>query len=465
MTVLKWAVVVLPALVLALLPIPSGITPESWRLLAIFLATILGSIVRPVPGGAMVLLSVTALVVFQVMPAEKVLAGYGDPVAWIALAAFFLSRGMMKTGLGRRIAFLFIRRVGRRSLGLGYALVSTDFLLAMVVPSNAARAGGILFPITKGMAEAYDSRPGPTAGRLGAFLMTLVYQCDVIIGAMFLTGHVGNFLVAKFARQAANIELSYGRWALAAIVPGLVALLVVPLLLYRIFPPEITRTPAAAQLAAAELDRLGPMSRSEKLMLLVFGLVVSLWITTPLHHMNYSIVGLLGVCILLLAGVLDWDDVLAERTAWDVFIWYGGLVMMAGALSDSGITRRFAETAAGFTVGWVWWAALGVLLLIYFYAHYGFASISAHVTAMYIPFLVVTIAAGTPPYVAALSLAYLATLSASLTHYGTTPAPIFFGSGYVNQGTWWRLGLIVSIPNILIWVIGGLLWWKLLGLW
>jgi DASS family divalent anion:Na+ symporter len=465
MTVLKWAVVVLPALVLALLPIPSGITPESWRLLAIFLATILGSIVRPVPGGAMVLLGVTALVVFQVMPAEKALGGYGDPVPWIALSALFLSRGMMKTGLGRRIAFLFIRRVGRRSLGLGYALISTDFLMAMVIPSNAARAGGILFPISKGMAEAYDSRPGPTAGRLGAFLMTLVYQCDVIICATFLTGQVGNFLVAKFAMQAANIELSYGRWALAAILPGLVSLVVVPLLLYRIFPPEITRTPAAAELAAAELVRLGSMSRSEKLMLLVFGLVVSLWVTTPLHHLHYSIVALLGVCILLLTGVLDWEDLLAERTAWDVFIWYGGLVMMGGALGESGITRRFAETAAGFTVGWVWWAALGVLLLIYFYAHYGFASISAHVTAMYIPFLVVTIAAGTPPYVAALSLAYLSSLSASLTHYGTTPAPIYFASGYVKQGTWWRLGLIVSIPNILIWVICGLLWWKVLGLW
>jgi DASS family divalent anion:Na+ symporter len=434
-------------------------------LLAIFVATIVGSIVRPVPGGAMVLLGVTAMALFGAMPSDRALAGYGDPVPWITLSAFFISRGMIKTGLGRRIAFLFIRRVGHRSLGLGYALVATDFVLATVIPSNGARCGGIIFPISRSMAEAYDSRPGPTAGRLGAFLMPFVYQCDVIICAMFLTGQIGNLLIARFAQQVANIELSYGRWALAAVVPGLVSLLVVPLLLYRIFPPEITRTPAAAELATIELDRLGPMSRSEKLMLLVFGLVVSLWITTAMHGIHYSIVGLLGVCVLLLTNVLNWEDLLAERAAWDVFIWYGGLLMMAGGLSDSGITRRFAEAAASVTVGWVWWAALPVLLLIYFYGHYAFASISAHATAMYIPFLVVTIGAGTPPYLAVLSLTYFSNLSASLTHYGTTPGPIYFGSGYVKQRTWWRLGLITSIPNILIWAILGSLWWKLLRLW
>ena len=113
----------------------------------------------------------------------------------------FMSRGMIKTGLGRRIAFLFIRAIGKHSLGLGYALVLTDMLLAMVIPSNGARAGGIIFPVAKSLAEAYDSRPGETANRLGSFLMTLIYQCDVIVCAMFLTGQASNVLIAKFAQQ------------------------------------------------------------------------------------------------------------------------------------------------------------------------------------------------------------------------------------------------------------------------
>jgi divalent anion:Na+ symporter, DASS family len=462
---IRWGIVLLAGLCVLLIPVPDGITKQSWHLLAIFIATIVGSIVRPVPGGAMVLLGVAALALTGTLPVESALKGYGDPIVWLVLAAFFMSRGMIKTGLGRRIAFLFIRAIGRHSLGLGYALVSTDMLLAMVIPSNGARAGGIIFPVAKSLAEAYDSRPGETAGRLGAFLMTLIYQCDVIVCAMFLTGQASNVLIAKFAQQVTGINLTYAGWALAAVIPGLISLVVVPFVLYRIFPPEIKHTPAAAEFAANELKQLGGMKSGEKLMLLVFALVASLWMTSALHGINYAAVALLGICVLLVFGVLNWQDVISERGAWDVFIWYGGLVRMAEALGETGITKRFAETAAGFTTGWKWWAALAVLLLVYFYAHYGFASITAHATAMYTPFLVVILAAGAPPYLAVLSLAYFSNLDASLTHYGTTPAPIYFGAGYVKQRTWWKLGLITSFMTIAIWVIFGFTWWKILKLW
>ncbi len=200
-------------------------------------------------------------------------------------------------------------------------------------------------------------------------------------------------------------------------------------------------------------------------MLLVFLMVATLWMTSAFHGINYAVVALLGICVLLLFDVLNWEDVIRERSAWDVFIWYGGLVRMAEALGETGITKRFAETAASFTVGWKWWLALAVLLLVYFYAHYGFASITAHATAMYTPFLIVILAAGAPPYLAVLSLAYFSNLDASLTHFGTTPGPIYFGANYVKQQTWWKLGLIASVITIPIWVIFGFTWWKLLGLW
>src|SRR2546421_5491404 len=215
---LKWSVVASAALVVLLLPRPEGITPQSWRLLAIFIATIVGSIVRPVPGGAVVLLGVIALALTGALPIDQALRGYADPIVWLVLAAFFISRGMIKTGLGRRIALLFIRAIGRRSLGLGYALVGTDMLLAAVIPSNGARAGGIIFPIAKSISETYDSHPGATARKLGAFLMVMCYQCEVIICALFLTGQASNPLIAKFAKQVTGLDLTYGRWLLGAIV-------------------------------------------------------------------------------------------------------------------------------------------------------------------------------------------------------------------------------------------------------
>lgn len=463
--VLRWGIVLFVACGILLIPVPEGVTPQSWRLLAIFAATITGSIVRPIPGAAVVLLGVTALPVFNVLKINEVLTGYSDPVVWLVLAAFFISRGMIKTGLGRRIAFLFIKAIGRHSLGLGYALASTEMVLATVIPSTGARSGGIIFPIAKSLAEAYESRPGPTARRLGAFLMVSVYQCNVIVCAMFLTGQASNPIIARFAQEVTGIEITYARWAVAAILPALLSLLIVPWLLYRIFPPEIKHTPAASEFASTELKLMGPMKGSEWLMLLVFALVAILWITNKSHGIDYAAVALLGISVLLITGVLDWEDLITEKAAWAVFIWYGGLIRMAEALGQTGITKKFAEAAAGLTMGWKWWFALGALLLIYFYAHYAFASITAHVTAMFIPFLIVILAAGAPPYLAVLSLAYFSNLGASLTHYGTTPAPIYFGAGYTTQRTWWWLGLTTSLITIATWSLVGFTWWKVLGLW
>ena len=481
---LRWAVVVLAGALILAFPPPEGITQASWRLLAIFVATITGSILRPIAGGAMVLLGISAVAVSGALPVNQALAGYADPIVWMVLAAFFISRAMIKSGLGRRIAMIFIRAIGRHSLGLGYALVATDFVLASVIPSNAARAGGIIFPIAKSLSEAYDSRPGETATRLGAFLMTMLYQSDVIICATFLTGQASNVLIAKFAQQTIGIDLSYRLWFLAAIVPALASLLVVPQLIYRVNAPEIRHTPAAAEFAAGELRRMGRMNRAELILVVVFAFVALLWslkglsfilpfaeggnaarIVAYAARLDYSIPPLVGVCVLLVTGVLDWSDIIGERAAWDVFIWYGGLVRLAGALGETGITTRFAQVAGNLTTGWHWWAAMVVLLLIYFYTHYGFASITAHATAMYTPFLLVMLSAGTPSYLAMLSLAYFSNLDACLTHYGTTPAPIYFGAGYVTQRTWWILGLLASLVTIPIWLILGVAWWKVLGLW
>jgi divalent anion:Na+ symporter, DASS family len=461
----RWAIVLGAGLAVAAVPAPAGITWQSWGLLAIFVSTIAGLMIQPLPGGAMVLLGVSATAVSGVLTPQQALAGYGDPIVWLVLAAFFMSRGMLKTGLGRRIAFWFIRAIGSRSLGLGYALASSNLLLASFIPSNGARAGGIVFPIAKSLAEAYESRPGPSARRLGAFLMPFLYQCDVIASATFFTGQASNALIARLALQATGLELTYLRWIVGAVVPSLVAFSVVPVLLYRLHPPEVRATPRAAELASQELLRMGRIMRDERLMLATFALVALLWMTTALHGINYAVVALIGISGLLVTGVLDWDDLTAERGAWEVFIWYGGMVRLAEALGETGLTQRFAQAMAGFTTGWPWWLALAGLLLVYFYSHYGFASITAHATAMFTPFLLVILAAGAPPWLAVLLLAYCSNLMAAVTHYGTTPGPIYFGAGYVSQWTWWRLGFVASVVNLLVWTIVGGAWWKVLGWW
>ncbi len=462
----RWLIVIASALIIVIIPVPAGVTRESWTLLAIFVATIVGSIVQPMTGSAMVLLGVIATALFGALKIETALGGYANKYVWLVLAAFFLSRAMIKTGLGNRIALVFVRLIGRKTLGLGYALIITDFLLASSIPSTGARSGGIILPIARSISETYESRPDDgTASKLGTFLMNLLYQCEVIICATFLTGQASNVIIADFVKKSANIDLTYSVWFVSAIVPSIVSLIVIPLMIYRFYPPGIKETPNAVKFANDELTKLGAIKRSEMILLAVFILIVGLWITITLHNIDATVIALFGIAALLLTGVLEWRDLTDETHAWEVFIWYGGLVQMAKSLADTGLTNIFAESVAGYTNGWNWVFALGFLLLVYFYAHYAFASITAHVTAMLIPFLAVTLAVGAPAGLAVLLLAYFSNLSAGLTHYGTTPAPIYFGTGYVKQKNWWTIGFIASVLNILIWTFVGLLWWKILGWW
>ncbi|QQS31769.1 MAG: DASS family sodium-coupled anion symporter [Acidobacteriota bacterium] len=463
----RWLVTVGVGVAIAFAPIPEGITREAWTLFAVFIATIVGSIVQPLPGAAMVLVGVIATVVFGALKPAEALKGYSEPVVWLVLAAFFLSVGMINTGLGRRIALLFIKAIGRKTVGLSYALIGTDLVLASMIPSNAARNGGVILPIARSICETYDSRPDDgTAGRLGTYLMSLLYQADVIICATFITGQASNIIIADLAQKNAGVTIGYAGWFAAAIVPAIVSLILVPWMIFRVSPPEVKETPEAAEFAAAELEKLGPVKRKEWLMLAVLVSVVVAWTTKDhLHSLDTAIVAMAGICALLAFRVIDWPDLMGERNAWSVFVWYGGLVNMANALSNTGLTKLFADTVGGYTTGMSWVVALALLALVYFYTHYLFASITAHVLAMFVPFLAVTAAAGAPAGLAVLLLAYFSNLNAGLTHYGTTPAPIYFGTGYVKQGLWWKIGLIASVINIAIWSTLGPLWWKLLGWW
>ncbi|MFN7994067.1 MAG: DASS family sodium-coupled anion symporter [Bryobacteraceae bacterium] len=452
-------------LVVLLLPRPVSVKPEGWRLLGIFAAAIAGLILRPLPGGAIVLAAVTLSTLFGGLTAGQALAGFGDPVVWLVMAAFFISDALLSTGLARRIALVFVRAAGSTSLGVCYALSFTDMVLAAVIPSNGARSGGVVLPIARSVAELYGSLPGATAGLIGSFLMLGVYQSICVTAAMFMTGQASNPLAANIATTTLHYPVTIVGWFVACIVPGLCSMLVVPAVVYRLNPPQIRRTPEARSFAASELVKMGRMDRAQITVLFVFAAVCGLWVTTSLHRIDITITALLGAVALLLTGVLKWEQVVANRAAWDIFIWYGGLVRLGHALGEAGITKAFANGVAGMFPGAGWVLLLGVALLIYFYVHYGFASITAHILAMFAPFAAVLIAKGAPPGLVVFSFACFSNLAAGLTHYGTTPSPMFFAQHYVSFRTWWSTGFVISLVNLLIWSTAGFAWWKLIGVW
>ncbi len=446
-------------------PRPEGLTPAAWHLLAIFVATIAGFIIKPIPIGAVAFAGVTLSALSGALKPSEALAGYSNTTIWLIVSAFLFSRAFIKTGLGRRIAYQIVKAIGHKTLGLSYAIILSDLVLAPATPSTTARSGGVIFPIVRSLCEVFNSQPGPTARRIGSFLMFSEYQGNGITSTMFMTASSANVLFAALALSTFNLRIEWVTWTLGALVPGIISILVLPYFLYKVYPPEIKNTPEAHQLAKSELEKLGPMKTAEKMLIGIFVLMLSLWTTHQYNHIEPTIVAMAGVIVMILANIITWKDMVEEDSAWDTLIWMGSLVALADGLNKLGFIAWFAKIVGASIAGFTWPVALAILALSYFYIHYAFASMSAHVTALLPAFGAVGLATGAPPMLVMIVLAYFTHLSQSLTHYATGPSPIYFGAGYVDQGTWWKLGFYISLINIVIWAGIGSIWWKVIGLW
>jgi DASS family divalent anion:Na+ symporter len=460
----RWAAVLIPGAMLYIAPL-TAFTPLQRHLLAVFTATIIALVAQPVPMGVSVLIAMTLLALTRTLSPAAVLAGFSNVVVWLIFTAFLFARAVTATGFGMRVAYVFVRQFGRSPLTLGYSIAAAGVALSPFVPSDTARGGGIIYPITRSLAQAFDSEPGPTARRLGSFLILAAFHANYTASAMFLTSMASNPLIAEFAHKIGHVELTWARWALASSVPGFLALLIVPFVIYRLHRPEIRDTAAARGLAATRLREMGPMSGRELRLAIILMAVMAGWVTSPWHGVSNTFVALTGVCAILILRVLNWDDLLAETKAWDALIWFAPLVMMADELNETGVIKILSASVFGYLHGWPPVVAMFALVGAYLYVHYAFASMTAQVTALYPAFLAAAMVAGSPALPAALLLAFFSNLNAGLTHYGTGSAPVFFNAGYVGQATWWKLGFVISVVNVAIWFGIGSIWWRVVALW
>jgi len=478
--------VVATAVLLLLLwwPCPPGLDPNAWTLVAIFLTTIVAIILKVMPIGVMAMMAIVIIALAQVTSHTSkgamadALSSFSSPLIWLIVVAILISRGLKKTGLGSRIGLVFISMLGKRTIGIGYGLTVCELVLAPFTPSNTARGGGIVHPIMKSIANAFDSDPARgTEGKVGTYLALVNYHANPITSAMFLTATAPNPLVVDFVAKASNqsFHLSWTTWALCMLLPGLVCLLVMPLVIYLLSPPQMKATPDAVQYARGELDRMGPLSPKEKVMLGTFGLLLVLWANVPAMlfgaawTLDPTVVAFVGLFVLIITGTLDWDDVLSEKSAWDTLIWFGALVMLAEQLNKLGVISwaALAMKDAIVASGMGWFPTAGVLLLAFVFSHYLFASTTAHISAMLFAFMSV----GAQLLLAGYLVPFLLMMTASsaimmtLTHYATGTSPIIFGSGYVTMGNWWRVGFVMCVLELAIFAVIGGAWWKMLGYW
>ncbi|XP_078440985.1 dicarboxylate transporter 2.1, chloroplastic-like [Wolffia australiana] len=450
-----------------LVPKPVEITPQAWQLLAIFLSTIAGLVLNPLPVGAWAFLGLTASVLTKTLSFGAAFSAFTNEVIWLIVISFFFARGFVKTGLGDRVATYFVKWLGKSTLGLSYGLTISEALIAPAMPSTTARAGGVFLPIIKSLSLSAGSKPGDSSSKkLGAYLIQSQLQSAGNSSALYLTAAAQNLLCLKLMEElGVKIASPWMSWFKAASLPAIISLMVTPYVLYKLFPPEIKDTPDAPATAAKKLEQMGSVSKNEWIMIGTMLLAVSLWIFGESIGVPSVVAAMLGLSVLLLLGVLDWNDCLAEKSAWDTLSWFAVLVGMAGQLTNLGIVSWMSNCVANVLQSSLSWpAAFGVLQASYFFIHYLFASQTGHVGALYSAFLAMHLASGVPGVLAGLALAYNTNLFGALSHYSSGQAAVYYGAGYVDLPDVFRLGFIMAAINAFIWGVVGAIWWKFLGL-
>ncbi len=444
--------------VLWFIPAPWGVTPEAWHLFAIFITCILAVVIGANPILTTAIIAVVVAIFLGVLDPVKAYSGFGKSFILLIVVAFLVANGVIKSGLGNRIAYVLVSKFGKSTLRLGYCMVLTDAVIAPAFPSNTARSG-VLYPITLALARGSGSKvEDGTQKKMGSYLMMNCIAGITLSSTLWFTGMAANPVGAKMAADAGVKGINFGSWFIASSVPTVLALIIVPFLLYKLFAPEVKETPEAPKAAADELKKMGPMSRDEWITGITFLLMVVFWALSGTLGLDKTAVAFLGLAVLMVAGIFTLEDLKNQGDALGTFIWFSILYTMSSQLNEMGFMAAVGNQLAQALQGLSWPVVYVSLVVLYVLLHYIFVSQTAQMLALFGVFLGVAMESGVPPVLMALMLLFATNFFAAITPQGSSANVLCAGSGYLTQGEIYRLGGMVTLVNLLIFLIIGTPW-------
>ena len=444
---------------------PSGLDEKGYQIFVVFISVIISLLVRAFPMAVSVLAGLSFSVMVGLISLKEALKGYSDSTTWLVVIAFLIAGVVIDTGLGKRISLLCIHALGKSMTGLGYAICSAELILGPLVPSNTARGGGILAPIVDSMSRTLGSMPNKSPDKAGQYLHLVGAHANLITAAMFLTGMAANPLISKMGLDVFQIEFNWYTWALGSIVPGVLGLLGLPILLKYLSPPTIKSIQPIRDKIKKDIKVLGPWTIQEITTALTLGIMLLLWSTKPVHGWGTTTVALFGLLTILVLNAISWEEMAKNHKAWDTLIWLGGLLTLATSLKDLGFISWFAEMIQQSLTEYSPIFIFLMLALIYFYSMYFFSMLTAHIVAMAGAIFIVAKGVDLNPLLIVGVFAYFSNLCGCLTNYSTGPVIIYFGNGYLLPISWFKIGFLVSIYHIIIWLGAGSIWWRIIGWW
>lgn len=458
---IKLLIPVLVLLILWFIPAPEGLSANAWHFLAIFFAVVVGLILEPVPAALVGFtgISFVALLGLVGNPKESItwaLSGFSNSVIWLIFAAFMFALGYKKTGLGKRVSLIMVKYMGKSSLGLGYAVAFSDLVLAPFMPSNTARSGGSVYPVAINIPHIFDSWPDKDPRKLGSYISWVAIATTCVTSSMFLTALAPNLLAVDLIAKSTGHAISWGEWA-KVMIPLMVPLfLLTPWLAYVIYPPTQKKSPEAPAWASEELKKLGPISFKEYLMAFLATVALVLWIFGKEFGVDSTTAAISIVAVMVLTNVITWDDLISNKAAFNVLIWFSTLVAMAAGLKKVGVLDWIGANTQTMLSGLHPTALILSLIILFFLLHYFFASVTAHVTALIPVFMTIAATLLAPEQILPFTIILAGSLGVMgiITPYGTGPSPIWYGAGYISQARWWGLGAIFGVLYLAVIILG-----------
>ncbi len=455
---------------IALAPAPPGLTVGAWRYFALFVTVIAGIITEPLPPAAVGLIGVVAAAASGLVkdtPAQSAqwaLSGFGNATIWLVFAGYIFTLGYTKTGLGKRVALHLVRRLGGRTLGLGYAVALADLALAPFTASATARSAGTVYPVVRHIPELYGSRPGDgTARRIGAYLLYTALASSFVTSSLFITALAPNTFAVSLFQRTAGVSVSWVQWFVGFAPAGLLLFVLSPLVLFVAYPPEIRSAPEAPRWAAAELAAMGPMGRAELTLLVLVLVALGLWVGAT-GWMDPAVSAILVVLGMVVCDVVTWDDVVGHATAWNVLVWFATLVTLAGGLADTGFVTWLAQSLAPTFAGFGHYGSMVAVVAAFFVLHYCFASITAHAASLLPVFFGVAVTLpGATPRTWGLLLGYSLGLMGALTAYAAGQSVIYYGSGFITRRDFWVIGGLLGAVYLAVHLLVTVPWLAYLG--
>ena len=442
-------------------PVPHGLSIEAWHLFAIFITAIVSVIFNATPIFVSAILALSVSILTGTLTAKEGFSGFGKDWIFLIIIAFLIARGVIKSGLGKRIAFLIIKKFGKTSLGLAYSVIAEDMFIAPAFPSNTARSG-VLYPIVNALATDSNSKVADgSRKKIGAFLMMCSMAGLTLSSALWLTAMAANPAGVAMA-QDFGVAITYQTWVMASCVPVLALYFIVPWVIYKIYPPEVKETPEAVEIANNALAKMGKFSKNEWIMSITFISMVTLWVLSSSLGINKSAVALLGLAVLMLTNIFTVEDMKHEGGALETLIWFAILYTMSVYLNKFGFMGWIGGHIADAVTGLSWPAVYMSLVLAYVFIHYFFVSQTAQMLALYGVFLEVGLASNVPGELIALMLLFATNFNAIITPQGSSANVIYIGSGYIKPGEVYKVGGIVTIVNTFVFLTLGTAWMMLI---